>query len=179
MPPITRRRPGSAGVPLFLYGGHLENPPDLSISEYVVFSDARRDGPTSRAEPTDNHWGGNGYNRIEWLHSAGNLEGIDFFSHLRFCFFSTSFGEGYLPRKASSAGKYELYAGVGIFAQRPRAGRIGLGCRLCGCVAVGTNAPPWEGLDAIDGTPVLDISGVSGISGPSRKSSAGVGDGVG
>lgn len=76
------------------------------------------------------------------------LQGLSDFSHVEVVFF---LHRG--PESEMATG----YPGVGIFAQRGRARPNRIGVTICRLLAVKGLSLEVVGLDAIDGTPVLDI----------------------
>jgi tRNA (adenine37-N6)-methyltransferase len=115
-----------------------------------------------RAEAVDDDWGASRA-RIE-LDPAGfgpdALAGLDGFSHVEVIFVFDRVGEDEITTGARHPRGNTAWPKVGIFAQRGknRPNRIGL-C-TCRVIAVDGLALEVEGLDAIDGTPVLDIKPV-------------------
>lgn len=115
-----------------------------------------------RAEPTDDHWGGVRA-AIELDATAFGpeaLAGIEDFSHLEVVYHFHLVAEGAEERGARRPRGRADWPLVGIFAQRGkrRPGRIGVSrCRLLG---VDGTRLEVEGLDAVDGTPVLDVKPV-------------------
>ena len=112
-----------------------------------------------RDQPIDDDWGGSRA-RIELdpaRFTAEALAGLDAFSHLEVLFlFDRVSAEKieYGARRPRGRADWPL---VGIFAQRGknRPNRIGLcTCRIVGVEGLSVEV---EGLDAIDGTPVLDM----------------------
>ncbi|MCQ8240010.1 SAM-dependent methyltransferase [Rhizosaccharibacter radicis] len=110
----------------------------------------------------DDGWGANRV-RIELdaaRFTAAALTGLDGFSHAGILFLfhavrqETVFAEERRPR-----GNPE-WPRVGIFAQRNKDRPNRLGATICRIVAVEGTVLIVEGLDAIDGTPVLDIKPV-------------------
>ncbi|HEV8325697.1 MAG TPA: tRNA (N6-threonylcarbamoyladenosine(37)-N6)-methyltransferase TrmO [Myxococcota bacterium] len=114
---------------------------------------------STRKEPTDDQWSAE---RAEIEIDAQRfsdeaLLGLDAFSHVQVLYLMHAVEEGDVEMRARHPRNRADWPKVGIFAQRAkrRPNRIGLSCcRLLGtsglCLRV-------EGLDAIDGTPVLDI----------------------
>ena len=112
-----------------------------------------------RDQPTDDDWGGSRA-RIELdpeRFSAEALAGLDAFSHLEVLFLFDRVSDEKIEYGARHPRGREDWPRVGIFAQRGknRPNRIGL-C-TCRIVNVDGLAVEVEGLDAIDGTPVLDM----------------------
>ncbi len=115
-----------------------------------------------RTEATKDHWGNN-RSRIEL--DAGQfdpeaLAGLDQVSHIEVLFFFHLHADEPTERGARHPRDRTDWPQVGIFAQRGRMrpNRIGLSC--CRVVAVNGLNVEVEGLDAVEGTPVLDIKPV-------------------
>lgn len=112
-----------------------------------------------RTDPDDDRWGG-GESTIELdseRFGEDSLAGLDRFSHVEVVFHFHGLGvadERVGARHPRGNPDWPL---VGIFAQRgsPRPNRIGVTrCRLLGIEGLRVRV---SGLDALDGTPVLDI----------------------
>jgi len=92
--------------------------------------------------------------------SPSSLRGLDAFSHVEILFIFDRVASGAVTGGARRPRGNPAWPEVGIFAQRAkrRPNRLGsMMLRLVGC------GPSWlevEGLDAIDGTPVVDIKPV-------------------
>ena len=115
-----------------------------------------------RAEAEDDDWGASRA-RIELdpkRFTAEALLGLDGFSHAEVVFVFDRVGEDAVERGARHPRGRTDWPKVGIFAQRgkKRPGRIGV--TICRIVRVDGLAVEVEGLDAIDGTPVLDLKPV-------------------
>jgi tRNA (adenine37-N6)-methyltransferase len=115
-----------------------------------------------RTEAVDDDWGASRA-RIELdpaRFAPEALAGLEAFSHAEILFVFDRVGSGEIEYGARHPRGRQDWPKVGIFAQRGknRPNRIG----LCTCRIVGVDglALDVEGLDAIDGTPVLDIKPV-------------------
>lgn len=112
-----------------------------------------------RQEATKDHWGGSRA-RIELDTSQFGpdaLAGLDQLSHIEVLFYFHLYADEPIERGARHPRGRTDWPKVGIFAQRGRMRPNRIGFTVCGLVAVqGTNVEV-EGLDAVDGTPVLDI----------------------
>jgi tRNA-Thr(GGU) m(6)t(6)A37 methyltransferase TsaA len=115
-----------------------------------------------RSEPVDDDWGASRA-RIELdaeAFGAEALAGLADFSHLEVIFVFDKVAEDAIERGARRPRGRADWPLVGIFAQRGknRPNRIGL-C-TCRIHAVDGLTVEVEGLDAIDGTPVVDLKPV-------------------
>jgi tRNA (adenine37-N6)-methyltransferase len=88
------------------------------------------------------------------------LLGLDGFSHAEVIFLFDRVGEGEITTSARHPRGNPDWPRVGIFAQRGKNRPNRLGVTVCRIVAVDGLTLDVEGLDAIDGTPVLDIKPV-------------------
>jgi tRNA-Thr(GGU) m(6)t(6)A37 methyltransferase TsaA len=113
----------------------------------------------TRKEPIDDHWSGE---RAEieldaQQFSDESLAGLSSFSHVQVIYLM----HGVEPADVETGARHPRnradWPKVGIFAQRAkrRPNRIGLSC--CRVLGIDGLRIRVEGLDAIDGTPVLDI----------------------
>jgi tRNA-Thr(GGU) m(6)t(6)A37 methyltransferase TsaA len=110
-------------------------------------------------EPVDDIWGGVRC-RIELDSSRFSpecLAGLDEFSHVEVVFFFDRVPESEIHLGARHPRGRTDWPKAGIFAQRGKARPNRLGVTVCRLVAVDGLSVEVEGLDAIDGTPVLDI----------------------
>ncbi|HEU0097498.1 MAG TPA: TrmO family methyltransferase [Allosphingosinicella sp.] len=115
-----------------------------------------------RAAAEDDDWGSSRA-RIELdarRFSAEALAGLEAFSHAELVFVFDRVGEDEIEHGARHPRGRKDWPKVGIFAQRGknRPGRLGV--TICRIVRVEGLAVEVEGLDAIDGSPVLDIKPV-------------------
>jgi tRNA-Thr(GGU) m(6)t(6)A37 methyltransferase TsaA len=115
-----------------------------------------------RKEATKDGWGGN-RSRIE-LDAARfgreALAGIEDLSHIEVLFhFHLDADEPVETGARHPRGRAD-WPKVGIFAQRGRMRPNRIGLSTCRVVGVNGTAIEVEGLDAVDGTPVLDIKPV-------------------
>jgi tRNA-Thr(GGU) m(6)t(6)A37 methyltransferase TsaA len=110
-------------------------------------------------EPVDDIWGGVRC-RIELDSSRFSpecLTGLDEFSHVEVVFFFDRVPESQIQSGARHPRGRADWPKSGIFAQRGKARPNRLGVTVCRLVAVDGLSIEVESLDAIDGTPVLDI----------------------
>ena len=112
-----------------------------------------------RTEPIDDDWG-----PIESTIAIDGerygpevLAGLDDFSHLEVVFLFDQVDEAKINLGARHPRNREDWPLVGIFAQRAKARPNRLGMTTCELVDVDGLDVHVRGLDAIDGTPVLDI----------------------
>jgi tRNA (adenine37-N6)-methyltransferase len=110
-------------------------------------------------EPLDDIWGGV-TSRIELDASEftpSSLLGLDEFSHVEIIFLFDQVPESQIESQARHPRGRKDWPLVGIFAQRGKDRPNRLGLTTCRLVSVHHLTVEVEGLDAIDGTPVLDI----------------------
>jgi tRNA (adenine37-N6)-methyltransferase len=91
---------------------------------------------------------------------AEALRGLDSFSHAEIVYVFDRIGEADITSGARHPRGNIDWPKVGIFAQRGRNRPNRIGVSVCRVVAVDGLTLELEGLDAIDGTPVLDIKPV-------------------
>ena len=113
---------------------------------------------SSRREPVDDDWGDvESTIQLDSAFGAEALRGLDEFSHIEVVYLFHRVDPAAVTTDARRPRENPAWPEVGIFAQRGkgRPNRIGLStCRLLGVDGTGLRV---RGLDAIDGTPVLDI----------------------
>ena len=115
-----------------------------------------------RVEATDDAWGASRA-RIELdplRFNAEALAGLEDFSHVEVIFFFDRVSEAESEYGARRPRGRPDWPRVGIFAQRGRTRPNRLGSCVCRVVAIQGLSLDVEGLDAIDGTPVLDLKPV-------------------
>lgn len=88
------------------------------------------------------------------------LEGLDSFSHAEVVFLFDRVGEGAITYDARHPRGRKDWPKVGIFAQRGKNRPNRIGVSVCTIVRVEGLAVVVGGLDAIDGTPIIDIKPV-------------------
>lgn len=88
---------------------------------------------------------------------ADALAGLEEFSHAEVIFLFDRFDESRVATGARHPRGNEAWPEVGIFAQRASSRPNRLGLTTCEVVGVDGRELMVRGLDAIDGTPVLDI----------------------
>lgn len=112
-----------------------------------------------RAEIEDDNWGGVTA-RIELdpkRFTADALAGLDSFSHLEIVYHFHGVPESKIETGARHPRNRADWPKIGIFAQRGKNRPNRLGITTCEMVKLDGLAIVVRGLDAIDGTPVLDI----------------------
>ncbi|MDH4108186.1 MAG: SAM-dependent methyltransferase [Gammaproteobacteria bacterium] len=115
-----------------------------------------------RREATKDHWGDNRC-RLELdaeRYTAEALAGLDQVSHVEVLFYFHIAADEPTEAGARRPRGREDWPRVGIFAQRGRMRPNRIGTSICRVVRVDGTAVEVEGLDAVDGTPVLDIKPV-------------------
>jgi tRNA-Thr(GGU) m(6)t(6)A37 methyltransferase TsaA len=115
----------------------------------------------SRRTPEDDYWGGAlaGITLVEGLDESA-LEGITDFSHVEVLFLFDQVAEHRIVTGARHPRNNEAWPRVGIFAQRARNRPNRIGSTICRVVGVQGRTLQVHELDALDGTPVLDIKPV-------------------
>ncbi len=86
-----------------------------------------------------------------------SLQGLAEFSHVEVVFYFHQVEDAELITKARRPRNRADWPEVGIFAQRARMRPSRVGSTVCRLVSVSGTAVTVEDLDAIDGTPVIDI----------------------
>lgn len=115
-----------------------------------------------RADPVDDDWG-RSRTAIELDATqvgADALAGLDAFSHVEIIFLFDRVPEEKIERGARHPRGREDWPLTGIFAQRGKNRPNRLGVTVCRVLSVEGSQLNVEGLDAIDGTPVIDIKPV-------------------
>jgi tRNA (Thr-GGU) A37 N-methylase len=115
-----------------------------------------------RSEPTDDDWGTNRSTiRLDPARFTPEaLLGLDAFSHVEVIFLFDQVTDDQITTTARHPRGNPAWPRVGIFAQRGKNRPNRLGVTICRVVALNGLVLEVEGLDAIDGTPVLDIKPV-------------------
>jgi tRNA (adenine37-N6)-methyltransferase len=114
-----------------------------------------------RTEMKDDDWG-NVVSRIELAEGVPTdaLDGIDEFSHIELVFHFDRVTEDKIERGARHPRSNPNWPKVGIFAQRGKNRPNRLGVSIVKLVRRDGRTLVVQGLDAIDGTPVIDIKPV-------------------
>ena len=111
-----------------------------------------------RTEPTDDEWGDVVATIVlDDRFGEDALAGLNDFSHIDVIFFFHLVGEDKIQQGARRPRGREDWPLVGVFAQRNKARPNRLGATTCRLLAVEGRTLHVRGLDAIDGTPVLDV----------------------
>jgi tRNA-Thr(GGU) m(6)t(6)A37 methyltransferase TsaA len=113
---------------------------------------------SSRARPIDDDWGQvTATITLVAPYTAASVIGLDAFSHIEVLFLF----HGVDPAAVSTGSRHPRgnpdWPDVGIFAQRAKDRPNRLGLCTCALLEVTGTTLQVRGLDAIDGTPVLDI----------------------
>lgn len=112
-----------------------------------------------RKEAIDDYWG-KVVSTIEIdsaRFTAESLAGLDAFSHIEVVFYFHGVPDDKIETGARHPRNRKDWPKVGIFAQRGKNRPNRLGLSVCNLLKIEGLAVTVEGLDAIDGTPVLDI----------------------
>jgi tRNA-Thr(GGU) m(6)t(6)A37 methyltransferase TsaA len=114
-----------------------------------------------RSDLADDNWGGVTA-RIELVESlpAESLDGLETFSHVEVVYFFDRVLDAEVECGARHPRGNAAWPKVGIFAQRGKGRPNRLGVTIVEIVAREGRTLTVTGLDAIDGTPVLDIKPV-------------------
>jgi len=110
-------------------------------------------------EPVDDIWGGV-QSRIDLDSSRFTpdcLTGLAEFSHVEVVFFYHRAPESVIATRSRHPRNRLDWPSVGIFAQRGKNRPNRIGVTICRLVSIKDLSLEVDGLDAIDGTPVLDI----------------------
>src|SRR5580698_4770035 len=114
---------------------------------------------STRAKPSDDNWDAERA-RVELYpaqFSAEALAGLADFSHVEVVFFMDRVDPGTVQRASRHPRNNADWPKVGIFAQRGKNRPNQIGVTICRILSVEGLSVHVEGLDAIDGSPVLDI----------------------
>lgn len=127
-----------------------------------------------RVDPVDDGWGSE-VSTIELDPSrldAGALAGLDEFSHVEVVYLFHLVDEAEVITGARRPRERLDWPEVGILAQRGRVRPNRLGVSVAKIIEVGSYTVVVRGLDAVDGSPVLDLSPTFGASHPMATSSS-------
>jgi tRNA-Thr(GGU) m(6)t(6)A37 methyltransferase TsaA len=113
---------------------------------------------SSRAAARDDDWGGvTATITLDPPFDPRSLAGLDQFSHVDVLFLFDRVDPDHVHHHARRPRDNPAWPEVGIFAQRAKDRPNRLGLCTCELVAVEGASIVVRGLDAIDGTPVLDV----------------------
>ncbi|HEY5024234.1 MAG TPA: SAM-dependent methyltransferase [Acidimicrobiales bacterium] len=121
-----------------------------------------------RAQAVDDHWG-SVEATIELepdAVGAGATDGLAEFSHVEVVFVFDRVADDEITRGARHPRGRVDWPAVGILAQRAKSRPNRIGVTVCELVAVDHVALRVRGLDAVDGTPVLDVKPYISAFGP-------------
>lgn len=115
----------------------------------------------TRKDILDDNWGSilSTIKLVESI-SEDSLKGIHEFSHLEIIFFFDKVSDDKIQYEARHPRNNKDYPEVGIFAQRGKNRPNKLGVTIVELVEVKNRLLIVKGLDAIDGTPIIDIKPV-------------------
>ena len=111
----------------------------------------------SRAQPDDDRWDQEtSYIELLAPFDKRSIQGLESFSHciVVFVFDRASWDESRMTRRPRGNAEWPE---VGVFAQRAKDRPNRLGVTVCRMIGVDGSIVHVDGLDAIDGTPVVDI----------------------
>jgi tRNA-Thr(GGU) m(6)t(6)A37 methyltransferase TsaA len=116
---------------------------------------------SSRAAAGDDGWDAEAFSiELDPSFEPEALEGIETFSHAEIVFVFDRVAEGSVARGARHPRGNAAWPRVGIFAQRAKDRPNRLGATIVEIVGRSGRTLTVRGLDAIDGTPVVDIKPV-------------------
>ena len=116
---------------------------------------------SDRTDPIDDDWD-RVRARLELVPAFATeaLDGVEAFSHVEVIYDFDRLGAAEIDRGARHTRGNPAWPRVGIFAQRAKMRPNRLGSTICALVRRDGRALEVAGLDAIDGTPVVDIKPV-------------------
>lgn len=115
----------------------------------------------ARSEATDDYWGGSHSSIVlDPAFDASALEGVDAFSHVEVLFLFDRVDPETVVSGARHPRNNPEWPAIGIFAQRGKKRPNRIGSTICRVVGREGSRLDVAELDAIDGTPVLDIKPV-------------------
>lgn len=114
-----------------------------------------------RSDPVDDHWGSErAMIELDPVYPESALYGLDSFSHAEVIFLFDRVTEDKIESGARHPRGNPDWPLTGIFAQRGKNRPNRLGLCTCHILGISGRTVTVGGLDAIDGTPVLDIKPV-------------------
>lgn len=114
---------------------------------------------STRRQPTDDNWAAE-TSRIELdpaQFTADSLVGLSEFSHVEVFFYMDQMDPSRVEKGLRHPRENPAWPKVGIFAQRGKSRPNQIGATICRIRRVEGSVLHLENLDAIDGTPVLDL----------------------
>lgn len=116
---------------------------------------------SSRKEMIDDDWDNEpSYIELSAEFSNEALMGLEDFSHVEIAFYMNQVNPEKIEMTARHPRNNPLWPKVGIFSQRGKNRPNPIGLTICEISKIEDNKLFLKGLDAIDGTPVLDIKPV-------------------
>lgn len=113
---------------------------------------------SSRKEVNDDNWNQeSAYIELNSKYSADSLNGLEDFSHAEILFFMDQVDSNKIETSARHPRNNQDWPKVGIFAQRGKNRPNQIGLTVCEILKVDGRKVFLKGLDAVDGTPILDI----------------------
>lgn len=113
---------------------------------------------SSRHEISDDDWDEErSFIELDPRFDAIALAGLETFSHVEVLFYMDRVDPAKIEAGARHPRNHREWPLVGIFAQRGKNRPNQLGCTVCRVLGVEGRRIEVAGLDAVDGTPVLDI----------------------
>jgi len=113
---------------------------------------------SARAEALDDDWGGvTATIALDPPYNERSLQGLDRFSHVEVVFLFDRVRPEDVHHHARRPRANPAWPEVGIFAQRAKDRPNRIGTTVCPLVGAAGLTIEVSGLDAIDGTPVLDV----------------------
>jgi tRNA-Thr(GGU) m(6)t(6)A37 methyltransferase TsaA len=113
---------------------------------------------STRAQVADDRWDAEqAYVELEERFGPEALAGLEAFSHVEVLFFMDRVEPGKVELGARHPRNNPAWPKVGIFAQRAKNRPNPIGATICQVLRVEGRRLHLRGLDAVDGTPVLDL----------------------
>jgi tRNA (adenine37-N6)-methyltransferase len=144
----------SRALPRGIGRPHKPSTPTIDVSPIATVR-------ASRQEPDDDFWGG-AVSEVELDPSFGpeSLEGLDAFSHVEVLYVLDRVSVDKVTTGARRPRGNAAWPEVGIFAQRAKNRPNRIGSTICRVICVAGRILRVAELDAIDGTPVIDLKPV-------------------
>jgi len=113
---------------------------------------------STRREPTDDYWDGeDSHIELSDAFGADALAGLETFSHVEIVFYMDQVRPEKIETGARHPRNDTTLPKTGIFSQRGKNRPNQIGLVICRILKVAGTRLYLQGLDAVDGTPVLDI----------------------